>query len=529
MSKLNRRQFIQSSALTTAGMSFFGAGTLFAKTAGKPIVRKPHIILIMTDQHRGDTLGCMGNKVIKTPHIDSIAADGVCFVNGFSSTPSCTPARTGLLTGLAPWNHGMLGYGVVARKYKFEMPQMLRDLGYYTFGIGKMHWYPQKALHGFHGTLVDESGRVEQEGFVSDYHDWFKLQAPGENPDKTGIGWNDHRAGVFQLDEKLHPTAWTGQTAVQFIQNYQQENPLFLKISFARPHSPYDPPQRYLDLYKNAEIPEPAIGHWAEPFGGYPETPDAAFGNFGKAHAVNSRRHYYANVSFIDDQVGEIIQALKKKGMYDNAVICFTSDHGDMLGDHHHWRKTYAYQGSASIPFLLKWPRTMETQVKRGSRLNHPVELRDFLPTFLDAAGSEAPADMDGKSLLNLIRDKKADWRKFIDLEHATTYQKENYWCALTDGKIKYIWFFYTGKEQLFDLAADPNELSDLSGNAKYQEPLEAWRAEMVTHLSERGESFVKDGKLVQREKTMVLSPNYPKETRGEKEFLKSWQLDVAY
>lgn len=161
----------------------------------------------MTDQHRYDALGCMGNPVVQSPHIDGLAGEGTLFVSGYSSFPSSTPARAGLLTGMSPWHYGMLGYGKVAATYRYEMPRMLRNLGYYTYGIGKMHWFPQRSLHGFHGTLLDESGRVEDDGFVSDYRKWFAGQAPGIDPDATGVGWNDHAAGVYKPDEHLHPTA----------------------------------------------------------------------------------------------------------------------------------------------------------------------------------------------------------------------------------------------------------------------------------------------------------------------------------
>ena len=530
--QISRRSFIQTSAFAAAGMSVMNPVYGFTgRSQGKREGKQPHIILIMTDQQRGDCLG-VNNKSIITPNLDRIVENGVIFKNGFSATPSCTPARSGLLTGLSPWHHGMLGYGRVGRKYKYEMPQMLRDLGYYTFGVGKMHWFPQKCLHGFHGTLVDESGRVEQDGYLSDYRNWFNLQAPGKNPDKTGIGWNEHRAGVYQLDERLHPTVWTGQTAIDLINNYDLDKPLFLKVSFARPHSPYDPPQRYLDMYKDVEIPEPAVGEWADEFAPVPEggnNNSAAFGDFGKEHAVKSRRHYYANITFIDDQIGEIIKTLKEKGMYDDAIICFTSDHGDMLGDHHHWRKTYAYQGSTNIPFLMQWPKWMDTRVKRGSTLNQPVELRDFLPTFLEAAGGEIPSDMDGKSLLPLVKDRKPKWREFIDMEHATCYSSKNYWCALTDGEIKYIWFFHTGEEQLFNLKKDPSEIHDCSKDREYQSELKMWRERMVEHLSERGEGFVKDGKLVKRETTMLYSPNFPKDDNTPHQQLKYWQKQVSY
>ena len=466
--------------------------------------------MIMTDQQRGDCVGYETNESIRTPNLDEMARDGVIFSNAYTAVPSCTPARSGLLTGMAPWHHGMLGYGRVAESYPNELPQMIRDAGYYTMGIGKMHWHPQRNRHGFHATLLDESGRVESPGFVSDYRQWFYQQAPGVDPDTTGIGWNEHRAGIYLLPEELHPTYWTGKTAVDVIRNYADERPLFLKVSFARPHSPYDPPQHYLDMYEGTAIPEPFVGDWCQQFKDLPNTPNAAFGFFGTEYAVNSRRHYYANITFIDDQVGQIIKALKEKGMYENSLIVFFSDHGDMLGDHYHWRKTYAYEGSAHIPFIMKWPAAMKSVVEKGRIMDHPVELRDVLPTFLDALGQPVPDNMDGASLLTLIREPEPSWREYIDLEHCSAYRQDNYWAALTDGHQKYIWFFLTGQEQFFDLDQDPGELHDLANDPDHQEHLNLWRQRMVDHLAERGEGFVKDGRLVVRSEPLLYSPNYP-------------------
>lgn len=479
--------------------------------------QQPHIILIMTDQQRGDALGCMGNESILTPTLDQLANDGYTFTNGYSSLPSSTPARASLLTGLSPWNHGMLGYGSMSEKYKYEKPKMLKQLGYYTFGIGKMHYEPQNALHGFNVTILDESGRKNTPDFVSHYRAWFQLQAPGENPDKTGIGWNDHRAGTYKLDESLHPTTWTTNTAKEFIENYENDQPMFLKISYARPHSPYDPPERFLRMYDNIDMPAPAIGDWCEAFS-KPKAPEAdyaaAYGNFGEEYAKNSKKHYYAAITFIDSQIKEIIDALKEKGIYDNALILFISDHGDMMGDHYHWRKTYPYQGSVHIPFLVKLPDNMKNVKPKGTRLNEPVELRDVLPTFLDAAGGKVPEDMDGASVISLIKNEKSNWRKFIDLEHASCYWKENYWAGLTNGKIKYVWYFMTGQELLFDLEKDPQELHNFVNDKAYETKLAEMRNHMVDHLAERGEGFVKDGQLVKRDKTLLYSPNFPKKTK---------------
>jgi arylsulfatase len=474
------------------------------------LAQNPNIILIVTDQQRWDAVGYVGNSKALTPNLDELAKEGVHFTNAYSSTPSCTPARAALLTGMSPWGHGLLGYGPIARQYPFEMPKMLKENGYYTYGIGKMHWTPQRTLHGFHGTLLDESGRVESDGFISDYRTWFKLKAPGKDPDQTGILWNEHNADVYQLEEHLHPDHWKAEMAVDFINNYKLDNPLFLKVSFARPHSPYDPPKRFLEMYEDLPIDAPIMGEWSEKYRKFPNEREAAFGDFGEEHAIKSRKHYLALVTFIDEQIGKIIQALKENDKYDNSLILFVSDHGDMLGDHHHWRKTYAYEGSSKVPMIVKPPMSFEWD-HQLEKISHPVELRDILPTFLDVAGINKPLEMEGTSLLKLISDPLTqDWRSFIDLEHASTYIFDNYWVALTDGKMKYIWFFSTGEEQLFDLVNDQGETKNIANQQQHNDQLLLWRKRMIDHLNVRGESFVKDGQLVKRSTNLLFGPNYP-------------------
>ncbi|MBN2315616.1 MAG: arylsulfatase [Sedimentisphaerales bacterium] len=509
-SRITRRDFLRNAAFASTAVVCHNQ---IARSASGTR-RKPNILFLMADQFRGDCVGCGGNPVIKTPNLDSIAADGVVFSKAYTSTPSCTPARSGILTGLSPWHHGMIGYGRVAGYYPFELPQALRDAGYYTFGIGKMHWYPQKKLRGYHGTLVDESGRVETKGFISDYRLWFKQQAPELNPDATGIGWNDYQSKTYVLPERLHPTRWTADRAVEFIETYERKEPFMLKVSFARPHSPYDPPKRFMDMYNEENMPEPVVGDWAARYAGHDEPPKSNLwhGDLGVGQAKKSRRGYYGSVSFIDEQIGRVLTTLKKRGWYENTLIIFFADHGDMLGDHHLWRKTYAYEGSARIPMLLRWPESMGMSHQRGKTLTQPVELRDVLPTFLDAAGATIPDHLDGKSMLELVRGNTKNWRPFIDLEHSMCYSKDH-WNAITDGKFKYIYFAYDGREQLFDLTKDPDELRDLVAHPAHKNTLLQWRQRMVEHLSERGEEFVSGGKLALRKKRMLYSPNYPTTT----------------
>jgi len=267
-----------------------------------------------------------------------------------------------------------------------------------------------------------------------------------------------------------------------------------------------------MDMYNEDEMPNPYIGNWAARYTEHKDPPNPSLwhGDLGVRQAKKSRRGYYASITFIDEQIGRILAALKKRSMYENTLIIHFSDHGDMLGDHHLWRKTYAYEASAKIPMLLRWPKNMGMEHQRGKTLRRPVELRDVLPTFLDAAGAPIPNHLDGKSMLELVRGNTKNWRQFIDLEHSMCYS-EDHWNALTDGKFKYIYYAYDGREQLFDLTNDPGELYDLAAASAYKNVLLQWRQRMVEHLSERGEQFVSNGKLVIRKKRFLYSPHYPK------------------
>ncbi|HUT33660.1 MAG TPA: arylsulfatase [Planctomycetota bacterium] len=487
--------------------------TAIAAEGTKPARKRPNILFLMTDQQRGDCIGADGNRAIRTPHLDRIANEGVLFRCAYTSVPSCTPARAGLLTGLSPWRHGMLGYGRVADAYPNEKPKMLREAGYHTLGIGKMHWSPQRHLHGFHKTILDESGRSETPGFVSEYRAWFRQQAPGLNPDATGIGWNDYAAKPYALDERLHPTRWMGDTAVEFLQSYQGDEPFFLKVSFTRPHSPYDPPERFFKLYEHADLPKAVVGKWAERHAQRGQKlPSSTWrGDLGEEQVRRSRQGYYGSVSFIDEQIGRILEAIEKRGWLEDTLILVTADHGDMTGDHYLWRKTYAYEASARIPMLIRWGSTF-LDARRGRVLRQPVELRDILPTFLDAAGVEVDTKrFDGRSMLDLVRGKAEGWREWIDLEHDVCYAQENHWNALTDGRWKYIYHAMHGEQQLFDLQADPGELNDLASDPAHQAALRLWRGRLVEHFAERGAPFLANGDLAPRPQRFLYGANYPR------------------
>ena len=497
---MQRREFLKT-----------GIGCAYAPTVSLSANSdRPNLLLIVADQHRADWLGSDRNAAVLTPNLDRLTAGGVRFKCAYSSTPTCTPARSALLTGMSPWNHGLLGYGAVAERYPVEMPRILRDAGYYTAGIGKMHWHPQRASHGFHQILLDESGRVESGDFRGDYRSWFWSEAPDADPDSTGLLWNGFEARPYALPERLHPTAWTGETAVRFLRDYKRPEPFFLKVSFARPHSPYDPPKRWMDRYEGAYIPPVRAGAWAE---GYRKRSGTGrepwHGDLGPVQARSSRQGYSGSVSFVDENIGRILETLDSRGWLANTLAMYMSDHGDMLGDHHLWRKSYAYEASARVPMIVHWPEGL--RAAGGRVLSNPVEIRDVLPTLMEAAGVSASEAMDGRSLLTLARNPGAAWRGWIDLEHDVCYGPENHWNALTDGKRKYIFHAMTGREQLFDLEHDPDELRDCANEPNWSSEVHLWRERLAGHLAPRGTPWIVNGRLGLRPESRLHSPNYPK------------------
>lgn len=521
---MDRRSFLALSGAALVGNGVKSPSAVQTATGSPPpVVRRdrPNILLLMADQLRVDCSGGYGSPVVRTPNLDRLAKEGIRFQNAYSTTPSCTPARSALLTGMGPWRNGMLGYANMAsRPYPVEKARALAQAGYYTTAVGKNHYYPMRNAHGYHQMVLDEHCTYwfHTQGAASeasgeercDYEAWFWSQMPDKDPHLTGLSWNDYRSASFAYPEEFHATHWTGEAAVRFLQNYSQPAPFFLKVSFIRPHSPYDPPERFFKMYEDAQIPAPREGGWAKRYA--PRSgPDNEIwhGKLTAEQVRRSRQGYYGSVSFMDEQVGRILQVLEQRKLLDETLILFISDHGDMLGDQNLWRKSYGYEQSAHIPMLLR-PAAGMGLGPAGQVLTNPVELRDVLPTFLDAAGASIPESIEGRSLLELVKKKGEGWRSYIDLEHDVCYSASNHWNGLTDGRWKYLYHAMDGEEQLFHLEKDPDELKDLGGLPEYSQDLGHWRGLLVEHLQERGDRWVRNGKLVPRPESMLLSPNFP-------------------
>jgi len=311
---VKRRDFI--STMVATGVSGL------AQTP-RPRQTRPSILMLMADQHRTDCVGAYDNPLIHTPNIDRIAHEGVRFDCAYTSTPSCTPARSALLTGLSPWHHGMLGMVKMATRYPLEKPRALAEAGYYTTVIGKNHFNPMRNPHGYHQMILDEhcsywfhkakpaDAAASEER--CDYEAWFWSQAPNADPHATDLSWNDYRGRAFALPEHLHATRWTGDTAVNFLKTYERPEPFFLKVSFIRPHSPYDPPARCLKAYQDSAISEAKCGAWAQRYENRSDdTNDIWHGKLGPEVIRQSRQACWGSVSFVDEQIGRILEVLEQ-------------------------------------------------------------------------------------------------------------------------------------------------------------------------------------------------------------------------
>ena len=455
---------------------------------------QPNVILITTDQYRGDCLSILGRQPVQTPYLDNMAAEGALFTGAYCSVPSCIAARASIMTGQTPESHGRLGYrDKVPWQYTTTLPSVLRDAGYQTFAVGKMHFYPQRKAMGFERMVLHEAHQDWNDGFVDDYHDWLREKSGGlvEKADH-GLQCNSWVARPWHAEEHFHETNWTVTAALDALRRRDPTRPFFLWLSFIKPHAPSDPPQAYWDMYINQDMPPPPVGDWVTESDEQLVTWDvnASRGKLSPGNLQRARAGYFGLITHIDAQVSRFFNILQRHLFIPatDVVTLFTADHGELLGDHHYWRKIVAFEGSAHIPFILRGPADLG--LRRGARVDRVVELLDVMPTLLEAAGVPTPGTVEGASVLPLARGEDSSWREFIHGEHDGPHGMH----YLTDAREKYIWHHKTGEEYLFDLEADPQELCNLASRREHAARLKLWRERMIAHLEPRGEELA--GKL---------------------------------
>ena len=460
---------------------------------------QPNIILIMTDQQRGDALGIEGHPVLQTPCLDWIAQSGTRFTNAYSECPVCMPARRTIMSGQRPATHGVLG-NYNTWLHGPTLPQVLRDNGYQTHLSGKLHLWPLRKGYGFEWMNLSDGPGASPEERDSDYMRFMRRERPEElHPQIShGIAGEGFPVRPWHLDERLHVCNWATDMAIDFLERRDPTRPFFLNLSYFHPHPPITPPQIFYDRYMAMDLPDPVVGEWARVY----DAPQRGLQWHNPRQSLDPavmkqyRAAYFAQISHIDNQIQRLFSSIAMIDGVDlsNTVILFASDHGDMLGDHQWHRKSVAYQGAVRIPLLLRLPDRLREE--QGVVVDDPVGLQDIMPTLLDAAGVAVPDTVDGRSLVPLTRDADAEWREYIHGEIHQIPLANTGMHYLTNGRRKYVWYPGSDREEYFDLERSAAEEVESSDDAAYADEIARWRDLLTGELAGRPEGFVRDGRL---------------------------------
>ena len=465
----------------------------------------PNILWICTDQQRFNSLGCYGNDFVHTPNIDRLAAEGVLFENAFCQSPVCTPSRASFLTGRYPRTTRCRQNGQTIPADEKFVTRLLKEQARYVCGLsGKLHtsFCEPSQLFGTEHRIDDGydefnwSHDPNSNWATNQYTNWLRTN----NVRHKTKPYKDSAVVLEGMPEAHHQTTWCAQRAIDFIRtNADFGNPWLFSVNMFDPHHAFDPPpeylERYLDIlddiplpnYTRGELDDKSLFQQLDHQGPYNRANAKEFPAF---EAMSDREHrliraaYWAMVDLIDVQVGRMLDALNATGQLENTLIIFTSDHGEMLGDHGIYLKgPYFYEEAVRVPLIMSMPGT----VRSGERAKNLVELVDVAPTLMEAAGCAPYAGMQGKSLWsNLTENSKLNHREDVYCEyynampfhkdppaHATMLRTEAYKLTVVHG---------AERGELYDLQNDAAETHNLWNHSEFQ----TVKGQMLQRLCDR-------------------------------------------
>lgn len=464
---------------------------------------RPNVLLISADHWPGSLLRCAGHPAVLTPTLDQLAANGVRFPNAYSECPICVPARRTLLTGLTPHAHGMLTNASLPMPDVPTLAQTFRDAAYQAMAVGKMHVQPQRQRLGFDDIILDEEGRGAEGCHADDYELFLGDHGYAGQRFAGGMCNNEYLWRAWHLEERVHVTNWAAQQMCRQIIRRDPLRPCFWYLAFSHPHPPLAPLQAYLDIYRDIEVPDPYVGAWAQgddeslavPVQREQQSMRNLCREFTRGEIRAIRRAFYALCTHIDHQLRLVIGTLREEGLLGNTIICFTSDHGDMLGNHRLWAKHVMYEDSACVPMIL----VGTDEQKRNGRVGHHrvdtrlVGLADVMPTLLDLAGVEIPTHCQGLSMVG------AQQRPYVFGVHGAvgTAKSGNPTRMIRDARYKLIYYPAGNTLQLFDMETDRQELHDLARDPAHAETVARLSRVLVETLPEdERAAWVTNGKL---------------------------------
>ena len=439
-----------------------------------------NLLIISTDEHHFSTLGCYGGTSVKTPNIDWIAENGAICTSFYATTPVCSPSRASLVSGLYPQKTPVTTNNIPLDDSVMTFAEILRKKGYATGYAGKWHldgngkpqWSPKRKF-GF-----------EDNRYMFNRGHWKKFEITADGPrvaarDKKG----NPNYNVDDADEKSFATDWLCDRAMDFI-DQNADRPFCYMISLPDPHGPNTVRAPYDTMYENAAVPIPVslvrkpeqIPAWGKPAGVKP------------AQLQKLMRNYYGMVKCIDDNVGQILDDLRERKILDRTIIVFTSDHGDLCGEHGRLNKGVPYEGSARIPFLIHCPR----KIKGNTVVNSALGTVDFLPTVLSLMDTPVPHAVDGRNASALFtHSQKTEWEDIAFVRSTSQPGKASSgWISAITARFKLV---YSSNEEpwLIDLKADPNELTNLFGQPAHKEKARWMTERLVAYGKAHDDPYV--------------------------------------
>ena len=435
-----------------------------------------NLLVIQTDEHHFKTLGCYGGRVVKTPHIDWIAKQGAVATSFYATTPVCSPSRAALLSGRFPQHTPVVNNNIKLDDKIVTFAEVLRRKGYATGYAGKWHldgdgkpqWAPARKF-GF-----------TDNRFMFNRGHWKKFEDTKNGPRVAARRNGRPYYGVEGADEKSFSTDWLTDKVIGFV-NANKGKPFCYMVSYPDPHGPNTVRAPYDKMFANVRVPIPASVNKTRA-----QTPAWA----AKAPRVTADTirvlmpKYYGMVKCLDDNVGRILAALRQNGQLEQTIIVFTSDHGDLCGEHGRLNKGVPYEGSARIPFLIHCPG----KIKPGTVVGQALNCVDFLPTVMDLLDVKHGLKVDGRNAVALFTGAKAKWDDITFLR-STTNPQQAWLCAVTD-RYKLV-YATVGKPWLYDLQEDPDELVNLYNDPGQRNRIRAMTRALAKYCREQNDDYI--------------------------------------
>ncbi len=440
MKNISRRKFLSSTSLTLLG-SAFSLGTFACSLKNK---RRPNFVFFLTDDQRWDGMSCAGNKILKTPNMDRIADEGIRFENMFVTNSLCGPSRASYLTGKYSHNHGVRRNGMALSLKHKTFPELLKEGGYETAFIGKWH--------------NNDLGRNRN----FDYTFGFKGQGRYYNPVIAENNGPD-------IEYEGHVTDILADKAIEYLKK-DHTRPFCLLVWFKAPHRSFQPAERFKKLYQDVEIPKPE--NFNDDYAGRPDAVKNANMKIGEFADVPDYqtfvKDYYRCLAGVDENVGRVLDALKRQGLENDTAVVYAGDNGFFIGEHHFFDKRFMYEESIRVPLLVSYPR----MIKAGTVASQMILNVDIAPTFLDMAGMDVSSEhLDGKSFKSLLQRKRINWRddflyEYYEYPGPHSGRKNR---GIRTERWKFIHFFEEPQEyELYDLKNDPHEMKNLINDPNY-------------------------------------------------------------